>query len=588
MTLFMITGCNDDFLDRFPETSIGKENFFNTAEDLQIYINNLYDFPGSGLYTADAYNTSDNAESTGVTEIKTIMTTEASSSTIAGGWNWGKLRTINFFLENFDKANISEVDLNHFEGLARFFRARFYMNMVQRYSDVPWYETTLETDDEDLYKGRDSREMVVEKIFEDYSFAAEHVKENQLPGAVDKHVVLAFQARHALYEGTFRKYHSELNLQSTANSFIQLALESAKMIMDSGRFSIYTTGNTDSDYYSLFVSQDLTSNPEVILANIAIDNLKNSGNGEGIFGNYETFPAKDLVQAYLMADGTSYTNQEGYATKLFVEEFENRDARLNQTYAFPGWELVRTGTYAQGGGTYIQQLSKNFSGYHQIKGFVNETNTSYINDVDVPVLRYAEILLTYAEAKAELSQLTQADLDQTVNLLRSRVGMPAMVLGGSSDSFQRNKYPDVSDDNILEIRRERRVEMAMEGLRYDDLIRWNAGRVLEKEPEGLYFPGLGKYDLTGDGVEDIILISNTETVPSGEAKEKNSLGVDLLYYRAGEQGSDAGVYLNQGSSGTIATIRERGTFISPKHYYRPIPQTHVTVNPNLNQIFDWE
>jgi hypothetical protein len=461
--------------------------------------------------------------------------------------------------------------------------------MVKRYSDVPWYDKVLGTDDEEeLYKGRDPREFVVDKIFEDYQFAADHVKENQPAGAVDKWVVMTYMARHALHEGTFRKYHDELKMQNSADQFIQLARDLAKQIMDSGNFSIYNTGNPDADYYDLFVSPDLNSNPEVILNNIAIANLKDSGNSETIFGNYETSPSKDLLQSYLMADGSFYTDQPGYETKLFTEEFVNRDKRLSQTYAFPGFELIRTGTYSQGGGIYIQQLAKNFSGYHQIKGFVNERETEVINNSDVPVLRYAEVLLIFAEASAELGQLDQSVLDGTINVLRDRVGMPHMTMGAQTDAAQQTRYPDVSTPELLEIRRERRIELAMEGFRFDDLMRWGAGELLEKEPEGLYFPGLGKYDLNGDGVEDIILIDQSESIPPGPEKEVNENGVPLIYYRAGLQGSDAGVYLANGTSGTIQTIRERGTFVDPKYYYRPIPQTHVTVNPNLTQIFGWD
>ena len=587
--LLLGTGCNDDFLERFPETSIGKENFFNSEEDLSIYINNLYNFPGGGIYTADGYSTTDNAANTGETEIKTIMTTTPSSETIVGGWTWDYLRTVNFFLENFRKAQISPEALNHYEGLARFFRARFYVDKVKRYSDVPWYDELLSPDDEEaLYKGRDSRTMVVDQIMADFQFAAENVRTDQPEGAVDRWVAMTYLARFALYEGTYRKYHPELNLAGTADQFISLAQSTAKQVMDSGIFSIYNTGNPASDYYDLFVSGDLSGNPEVILNNVAISNLKNSGNSAIIFGNFETSPSKDLLQAYLMADGSFYTELPGYETKLFVEEFANRDNRLYQTYAFPGFELVRTETYSQGGGLYIQQLAKNFSGYHQIKGFVNEREAEVINEADVPVLRYAEILLIYAEASAELGQITQEVLDVTVNVLRDRAGMPHLTTAVKTDAIQAGRYPGVSDPLLLEIRRERRIEMAMEGYRFDDLMRWAAGKLLEKEPEGLYFPGLGKYDLNGDGVEDIFLIDQSEAIPAGEDKEVNANGVPLIYYRTGLQGTDAGVYLADGTSGTIQTVRERGTFVDPKYYYRPIPQTHVTVNQNLTQIFGWD
>jgi hypothetical protein len=595
LLVFMIafSSCNDDFMNRFPETEIGKDNFFNSEEDLAIYIYNLYDFPGTGNYERDGYSTTDNASNTGNTELKTMMVGNPSSSTITGGWNWEKLRTINFFLDNFRKADIPEGSLNHYEGLARFFRARFYMNKVKRFSDVPWYDKALETDDEEeLFKPRDSREMVVDRIFEDFQFAADHVLVEQPAGAVNRWVVKSYMARHALHEGTYRKYHDELNLQSTADKYLEMARDLAKDIINNGGFSIYTTGDPSSDYGSLFNSADLTDNPEIILPRIHDYNVNNSGWWEGIFGNYEVSPSKDLLQAYLMDDGSFYTDQDNYETKLFVDEFENRDPRLYQTYAYPGFELINTRTYAQGGGIYIQQLQKNFSGYHQLKGFINVKDDEFISSVDFPVVRYAEILLIYAEARAELGELTQGDLDMTVNVLRDRAGMPHMTMNPEVDPVQEARYQNVKSNNqwkeILEIRRERRIEFALEGYRFDDLMRWKAGKLVEKEPEGLYFPGLGKYDLTGDGVEDIILIDVSESVPLPENKETNSLGETLIYHRVGMQDSDAAVYLKNGDSGTIQTVRERGTFVEPKYYYRPVPETHVTVNPKLTQIFGWQ
>jgi len=585
--LFVMPSCNDDFLDRTPETSIGKENFFNSEADLNLYINNLYNFQGWGMYISDL--ATDNSATTGNTEIKSIMTGNASSQTVTGGWNWGQLRTINFFLENFEKADISVETKNHFEGLARFFRARFYMDKVQRYSDVPFYDFVLETDDEEaLTKATDPRTLVIEKIFEDYTFAVNNIFESQPSGAVNRAIAKAYMARHALYEGTFRKYHDELNLQATANTYLQMARDLAKEIMDSGDYNIYNTGNPTSDYASIFVSPDLTGNSEVILANISIEGIKNSGSSATIWGDYEVSPSKDLLQSYLMADGSFYTNQAGYETKQFVEEFENRDNRLYQSYAYPGYVLDRVDTYTTGNGIYIQRLTKNFSGYHQNKGMVNTVDPIQINEVDYPVLRYAETLLIYAEAKAELDELTQSDLDISINLLRDRAGMPSMTINPTTESLQQARFPNVSNSNILEIRRERRVEMAFEGFRFDDLMRWKAGKLLEQEPEGLYFPGLGKYDLTGDGVDDIILIDENESVPGGGDKEQNSLGVDLVYYRTGVQDSDASVYLKNGNSGTVQTVKERGEFQEPKYYYRPIPATHVTVNPNLTQIFGWD
>ncbi|MBT3382411.1 MAG: RagB/SusD family nutrient uptake outer membrane protein [Prolixibacteraceae bacterium] len=592
--IILFSACNDDYMDRFPETSIGTENFFKSEEDLKMFIYNFYSFAGINNYGDDGYLTTDNSANTGSTELKNIMlSSNPSSATITEGWSWETLRDINLFLENFRNADISEDLLAHYEGLARFFRARFYMEKIKRFSDVPWYDQVIGTSDEELlFKSRDPRDMVVQKIFEDYEFASQNVKTDQPVGAVNKWVVLAYKARHALHEGTFRKYHSELELQSSANTYIQIAKDAAKEIMDNGGFSIYSTGNIQSDYSSLFNSQNLTSNPEIIFANSSEDEVKNSGWWEWMFGNYEVSPSKDLLQAYLMSDGSYYSSQVSPETNSFVEEFENRDPRLKQTYAFPGWELINTGTYAQGGGIYKQQLQKNFTGYHQIKGFINSTDQTTQNGVDFPSIRFAEMLLIYAEAKAELGELSQGDLDNSINKLRERAGMPNLNMDPVIDPVQEARFPNVKSNSqwkeILEIRRERRIEMALEGYRYDDLMRWEAGKILETEPRGLYFSGLGKYDMTGDGVEDIVLLDLSESIPGAGDKEVNSIGETLIYYRVGAQDSDGSFYISGDNQGYIESVKERGNFVAPKYYYRPIPQTHTTVNPNLTQIFGWE
>ena len=582
------TSCNDSFMDRQPQTEIGVDSYFNTEQDLKMYCYNLYDFPNFNNYTADAGT--DNQATTDVVEVKNIMiSTNPNSTTVSAGWEWDKLRTINLFLENCEKAQVADDVLAHYQGVARFFRARFYMDKVKRFSDVPWYDKTLTTADVDLYKPRDSRDFVVQKIFEDFQFAAEHVKTGQETGAVDKWVVLTYMARHALYEGTYRKYHDELNLQSSASTYLKMATDVALQIMNEGGFSIYTTGDVDNDYHTLFESSDLSTNPEIILATYFDRKIQGNGFWAFMFGNYIPCPTKDLVQSYLMKDGSYYSAQPGYETKQFVEEFQNRDPRMWQTLAWPGWELINTMTYAPGAGIYVQNLNKNFSGYHQIKGFINNKDEDYYLGIDYPVLRYAEVLLTYAEARVELGELTQDDLNKTINLLRSRAGLPAMQLNPTVDPVMQKAFPNISS-TLQEICRERRVELALEGFRYDDLMRWKAGKLLEKEPEGLYFPSLGKFDLTGDGIEDIYLIPSSQDIPAEADKESNSLGKKLVYYRTGTiNDTNASVYLTEGTKGNILTIKEIGTFQEPKFYYRPIPKHEMELNPALApQLFGWE
>jgi hypothetical protein len=173
--------------------------------------------------------------------------------------------------------------------------------------------------------------------------------------------------------------------------------------------------------------------------------------------------------------------------------------------------------------------------------------------------------------------------------------MPPLDLNQANaapDTYLMGKFPKVSGPNagvLLEIRRERRVEFAMEGYRHDDLMRWEAGKLLERIPEGMYFPGLGKYDLTGDGHEDIILIDKDSTVPTDPEKERNALGTMLVYYLAGTVNDNVTVYLRNGANGgTLVTETTPRQFIAPKYYYRPIPIQQVALNNNLQQIFGWE
>lgn len=591
LLLALLTGasaCNDDFLEKLPQTSISPEAFFNNEDDLALYVNGLLSMPDMyGTYLND--QSTDNAATTGAVEMKVVMTGSPSAQTITGGWDWGRLRNINYFLDNYGKANATSDAKAHYAGIARYYRAQFYLEKVARYSDVPWFSKTVNPGDEELYKTQDPRAVVMDSVMADLAFAAANVRESVPGGTPGKWAVKTQYARTALYEGTYRKYHPELNLQATAGKFLETAASVSAEIMASNKFAIYSTGKPNADYGALFSSQDLSANKEVILAN-AFDQVKDRSQNVNstVFGDYEQAPSRDLVQTYLMKDGSRFTDVQGYQQFGFVKEFQNRDPRLAQTLVYPGW--VRAGDPSP----YILRLNKNFTGYHQLKGYVNSTDNVILNSVDVPVYRYAEVLLTYAEAEAELGTLTQEDLDKSVNLIRARVQMPDLKLtaaNSSPDPVMAQKYPNVTGANrgvIFEIRRERRVEFAFENQRFNDVMRWQAGKLLTAIPEGLYFPGLGKYDLTGDGVEDIILIDKSKTIPAEKDKEKNSLGVVLTYYRSGAIGEDVTVYLKNGNAGgTMVTETAARKFEDPKYYYRPIPQKEMLLNPKLKQVFGW-
>lgn len=586
LAVFALQACEDNLLDVKPKTEIGKENFFNSSADLQMYLNSMINWKNVMDLN---HEQSDDATTTGSSEIRNMMVFNQTSRDFTGGWDWSELRNINYFLQNFEKADIPQEGLKHYEGVARFHRARFYMEKVQRFGDVPWYDTVLGTNDEELFKERDSREFVVNKIFEDLEFAAQHVRESASTGAVSNDVVRTFMARFALFEGTFRKYHEYLGLTGSANRFLQIARDQSKHIIDSGRYSIYKTGSPDA-YGSLFNNTDLQGNPEIILLSRSISGDRNSGWWGAGFGQYEQSHTKAMVQTYLMDDGSFYSSQPGFNSFSFVDEFTNRDPRLSQSFSYPGWIINNTGTYAQGeaGSEYVQELNRNFTGYHTIKWYVNSPGATVQESLDVPVLRYAEVLLTNAEALAELGEITQGTLDVTVNELRDRVNMPPLTMGVGKDPLLAERYPDVSSSVLLEIRRERRVEFFNEDFRYLDVVRYGAGELFETVPKGPYFDELGNHDMTGDGIPDIKLIPINESIPASADRDVNELGKKLTYYRAGPYGSDASVFLENGTSGAILARETNGTFTAPKHYYRPIPYNEVQLNTNLTQMFGWE
>ena len=214
----LLMACNDDFLDTVPQDEISTENFFNTASDLQLYVDGLHSLAGYGKFLGD--QGTDDVATTGAVELKNIMIGSPSAENINSGWNWGRLRQINFFLENFGKADVDDATKKHYEGIAKFHRANFYYAKVRRFSDVPYYSKTLGANDEDLYKPRDPRVMVVDSIFKDIQFAAQHIKEEAAgTEKLSKWAALHLLSRMALHEGTYRKYHPELGLESTANTF---------------------------------------------------------------------------------------------------------------------------------------------------------------------------------------------------------------------------------------------------------------------------------------------------------------------------------------------------------------------------------
>lgn len=572
----LITGCDDEFLDRTPENSITELDFFQTEGDLEVYINGLH----SNIVASYNDLGSDNiSHHNSGSEMDQLLRGDINADNI-DGWDWSNLRKINYFLTRYERADIADEVKNHYGGIARYFRALEYFNKVKTYGDVPIYTSDLQTNDEELlYKAKDPRADVVALIMEDLQFAIANIRESSNKTRISKMSALALTSRIALHEGTYRKYHSELGL-SDSNSFLQVAADAASTIMASGNYSIYSTGSPNTDFTNMFASLDLSSNPEVILYTDYDKTLTRFHNSQTVM-DYEYALSRSLVDTYLKIDGTPFTSELGNETKTIDVVFENRDPRMSQTAMEPG--------YKRGSSQAEYVLKASLGGYVQIKYFpLNEDGITWAGSYnDLPVFRYAEILLNYAEAKAELGIITQGDLDMSINLLRDRVGMPPMVLSdviSNIDPVLYARYNNVGGDGaILEIRRERRVELACEGRRLDDLMRWKLGKILENKEQGIYIPAFGAYDVTGDGEVDIAILSSpTETGPIDGLPNVENIRKYFI--------SDNVFYLENESEGRIMFVSDRDRpkiFTEPKYYYRPIPQKEIILNPNLTQPEGW-
>ncbi|PPL00662.1 Starch-binding associating with outer membrane [Parapedobacter indicus] len=461
-------------LDRFPESEFSDVDFWNTETDLMNATNRHYQLlAGFQLDSRgdDNVNQTANSVSNGT---RTIPNT-------SGDWNnpYRDIFTANNILEKGGKAQVSDEIKNRYFGEARFFRAYAYFSLIQKYGDVPLILKTLDTDAPELTMPRTPKAEVIQAIYDDLDFAAAWLPTHQqLPtaqyGRVTKSSALALKARIALYVGTYAKFHNDGDWQS----HLTLAVQAAQAVMDQGH-QLYPT------YDGLFQHEaegpDNTENIFVKIYGVSPSNLIVGHNYSRDMENGRNAPTRNLVRQYLYSDGLPAFNELNKPSSTrsihFIEEneedgynaiFQNRDPRLAMT-------LFQAGEQAYKGPWIPTTTLGSRSAFAAKKGFnIEDWQTNGAGTVDKILIRYGEVLLTYAEATYELNgSLSDADLDLTINALRQRAGFSARL----SNAFAQVNNLDMRE----EIRRERTVELALEGFRYDDLIRWKTAETLLPE-----------------------------------------------------------------------------------------------------------
>ena len=578
----------EDMLDKFPLDKLSPETFLSTETEMRSYTNAYYPMLPGGFFSggqSDAVvgrNLDD--------EIRGARTINSGD----GSWSWTYLRRINTFLEYADNCKDEKLR-NEYIGLTRFFRAYFYFEKVKKFGDVPWYDHTLGSDDEGLYKARDSRELVMQNIVADLDYAIDHLSDVHSDYRVSKWTALALKSRVCLFEGTFRKYHAgDITLKTLPEDakpyswYLEQAADAADKFMASSRYVIYNDEGTNS-YIGLFTKHNVSENinKEVILARdynveYSVTHSANNDYQSATLNKYGV--TRKIIASYLMADGSRFTDKAGWETMTFMDETKNRDPRMAQSIRTPGYCRFGTDTH----------LAPNFNhcvtGYSPIKYFRGPAEDGYqMSDCDLILFRAAEVYLNFAEAKAELGTLTQSDIDRSIKPLRDRVGMPNLNMAAANanpDPYlmaQETGYPKVAKQNsvnvgvILEIRRERTIELLGEGFRYYDIIRWAEGHAFEQPLLGMYFPGEGTYDLDEDGVADVTLYTG-DAAPAGSASNTFKIGSEIL--------------LSNGTSGYVDTHKDSRPgwkWDEDRDYYYPIPvkersltEGALTQNPGWN------
>lgn len=578
LVLCALTSCE---LEELPRASASESDIFGTESGLKTYSYSFYNNLPSGT---TAYRMDAMADYGAVNNLNNFLRDGAYNAETSSGWSWTALRNINHFLEKNTNENVSEPVRNHYNGLARFFRAYFYYDKLVTFGDVPWIDKPIGVEEEELlFAKRDSRTLIIDKILEDLDYAYQNMSTSSSDGStVTKWAALALKSRVALFEGTYRKYHTQLNLQSTAGKYLLEAADAASELMEKGPHRLNTAQGPALSQRQLFIS-DAPVTSEVILAVVLSKDLAVMGDANWWWTSATYGPRYSLVRPFintiLNIDGTPYTSRAAYLTETFREETEGRDYRLAQLIRTPGY--TREGT-----GTAPNFASYTYTGYQPIKFALDGTvyDNSGLNTNSIPLIRYAEVLLNFAEAKAELGTLTDADWARSVGALRARAGVTGglSALPAQADQYLQNTFfPNISDPVLLEVRRERQVELALEGFRFNDLKRWKRGELMAELPwSGIYVPALNELaDLDNDGKPDVLFYDGATAAPSvpagvarvaigGNANNFQTLTADkhLEWFKA----------------------QTRTWYADGRQYLYPIPASAIVKNQNLEQNPGWE
>lgn len=598
--LFLATFSScEDFLDRDPQNKQTNDTYWLNETSLRTYAQDFYSnyYTGYGTdYTVfGGYFSGDNFTDDfltlggGVRNFPASATTDINSTTKPWSSGYDVVYKANVMIEKIPGMNISDEAKNHWMGIARYFRAMAYSSMAKIYGGVPYVDRVLDPfkDTDELYKDRDSYLMVAKKIMEDYQYALSNVRTNDTKRQVNRYVVAAYMSRDMLYHATWLKYHgtivgpeSQKVSDADLKELLQGAIDGAEVVMESKQFSI---GN---DYNALFSTDDLAGNPEIIFyreytTGVQCNALMSYNASENLDGLGSV--TENMVESYLCSDGLPIGQSplyKGTANPSIKNAFQDRDPRLYQTLV-DSLRIFNSG---------LSPMAASPTGYAP-KKFLNEqwfaedspfTKNIY-SPADAPCIRYAEVLLNYVEARYEISKVggtafAQSDLDKSINLLRARKltkwgekpqvvrTMPTVTLSSGNLSVNgiiiNDPVRDADVDPILwEIRRERRMELVMEGFRGEDLRRWAKYEYLNSEDK------IGNPDKTFLGA--YVKVADYPGIKVGEG------GVRLFNPADPTNANPTEGYIWHLTQKNIRVFK-KGELDSERYYLRSIPDNQIT------------
>lgn len=550
-----LVGC-DDFIDdnRYPlDQQTSNPTYWNNASNVTNQCNTFYNqyigYGNSGsLGWFYAKTLSDDQAGNSFTNWTNVNVPSSSS-------NWSapftEIRRANYIITNVANSTLSENDKNNFMAIARLNRAWQYYQLVRMYGDVQWIETVVDpANPEETYGSRDDRDMVMDKVLEDLNFACQYMQKGSKT-SWSKDMANAMKADICLWEGTFCKYRTadengKAADATRAEKFLKECVTACENVMNAG----YTLSD---DYQAIYNSVSLSDNPEIIFfKEYKKDLFYHSLISYTCSSTQISGMTKDAFDAYLFKDGkplalTSENKSDvgevdADGNYSIAKLLEVRDGRLAKTIDpfvyYQGMAWTRAGAMAMTSST-----GYGICKYDNVTLDRDYRANTVKNYTCAPLFWLSVIYCNYAEAKAELGNITDADLDKSINKLYARAGLPALTAEvGFSDPANNWGVSDI----IWEIRRCRRCELMLDNwYRYWDMIRWHQ---------------LDKLDTNKN--PDILLGANVGNIPN--------LEVDI------------------NADGYIIASQNASRVYEAKHYLYPIPSTQITLNPNLGQNPGWK